>query len=79
MKTARAVNHSLILQAFWRLPFLKRLCLRHIIASVRTPSDRPNRISGNCPESVLSPQPPAEGQLPAAGYRLARVLNELFG
>jgi len=28
---------------------------------------------------LMAVQPPAEGQVPAAGYRLARVLNELFG
>lgn len=28
---------------------------------------------------LMTVQPPAEGQLPEAGYRLARVLNELFG
>lgn len=67
MKTTRIVNHSLILQAFSRLPFLEknRNCEgtkplqktdpQKVIVSVHIPSDKPNRISGNCPESARSP------------------------
>ena len=55
MKTARAVNHSLILQALSCLPSLEKNTQQKVIVSVHIPSDKPNRISGNCPELVPSP------------------------